>query len=419
MHKTQLLSLDEAIQKIRLNFTIKSNEDIFLQDANSRCLSKPIISIRDNPSFDVSSMDGYAINCDDYITLSLNSENNSEGFVNLKIIGESSAGNPCKNKIKSGETIRVFTGAKLPLNCDAVIIQENVTTDKYNNYITTKGSIKKYQNIREKGLDLKKGQSVFSKGTVLNSRHIGSIAMSGNAWVTVTRKPVISVLSSGNEILKVGEQLTENQMPSGNNIMLASMITEFGGIPRILPIADDNESNIFNIINNALDSDLIITSGGVSVGKYDLIQKALLKFKNKNFNEFWKIAMRPGKPLLFSRIDKTPILGLPGNPVSSGVCALIFLKIAINKMLGIETNFPIFEKVTLDGFLKKNDERIDFIRAKIKNIDGYLFATPFDKQDSSMIHQFSIADCLIYRDPFEKETENGNVVKIIRFPKNI
>ena len=417
MHRSKLLSLDEAIEKIKLNFTKISSEDIFLQSAVGRCLSEPIISNRDNPNFDVSSMDGYAINYNDYNVLCLKSKNND--FVSLKIIGESSAGSPYRKKMKCGETIRIFTGAKLPLGSDSVIIQENVTNGKNDNYIITKAIVKKHQNIRKKGLDLNKNQSVLPKGTILNSRHIGSIAMTGNVWVTVTRKPIISILSSGNEISKVGEQLTDDQIPSGNNLMLASMISELGGIPRILPIADDNELNIFNIINNALDSDLILTTGGVSVGKYDLIQKTLLNFKSKNSNEFWKIAMRPGKPLMFSKIDNTPLLGLPGNPVSSGVCALIFLNIAIKTMLGTISTFPDFENVILEGFLKKNDERMDFIRAKIKNQNGYLFAIPFERQDSSMIHQFSLADCLILRDPFEKENKNGDKIKIIRFPNNV
>ena len=417
MHKSKLLSLDEAIEKIKLNFTKNGSEDIFLQNAVGRCLSEPIISNRDNPNFDVSSMDGYAINYNDYNTLSLKSKNND--FVSLKIVGESSAGFPYSKKLKSGETIRIFTGAKLPLGSDTIIIQENVSITKDKNNIITKVIVKKYQNIRKKGLDLKKGQSVLSKGTILNSRHIGSIAMTGNVWVTVTRKPIISILSSGNEISKVGEQLTDDQIPSGNNLMLASMISEFGGIPRILPIADDNELNIFNIINDALDSDLILTTGGVSVGKYDLIQKTLLNFKSKNSNEFWKIAMRPGKPLMFSKINKTPLLGLPGNPVSSGVCALIFLNIAIKKMLGTVSTFPVFEKVTLEGVLKTNDERMDFIRAKIQNKNGCLVAIPFERQDSSMIHQFSFADCLIIRNPFEKENKNGDEVKIIKFPNNV
>ena len=201
--------------------------------------------------------------------------------------------------------------------------------------------------------------------------------------------------------------------------MIAAMVTEFGGIPRILPITDDNENNIYDILNKALDSDLIVTTGGVSVGKYDLIQKALQNFKGKSQNEFWKIAMRPGKPLLFSIVDNTPLIGLPGNPVSSGVCSLIFVNVAIRSMLGVTEKYPIFEKVTLNGTLPINDERMDFVRAKINIEDGNLLVTPINKQDSSMITQFSYSDCLIVRDPFESAKIKGEIVKILRFPNNI
>jgi molybdopterin molybdotransferase len=201
--------------------------------------------------------------------------------------------------------------------------------------------------------------------------------------------------------------------------MLAAMVAEFGGIPRILPIIDDNENNIYNILNEALDSDLIVTTGGVSVGKYDLIQKALKKFKGENKNEFWKIAMRPGKPLLFSKVNNTPLIGLPGNPVSSGVCSLIFVNIAIRSMLGVTGVYPVFEKATLNGNLSVNDERMDFVRAKVSFEDGNILAAPINKQDSSMITQFSHSDCLIVRDPFEQIKNKGEIVKILRFPNNV
>jgi molybdopterin molybdotransferase len=363
-------------------------------------------------------MDGFAVNTDDYNNLKKKVNIDNKKFVSLKIIGESSAGTPYNKKIKSGEVVQIYTGAKLPSGSDAVIIQENVNLIDKSNYIKTNVTVQKNQNVRKEGLDFKIGQHFLSKGTIINARHLGAIAMTGTSWVTVTRKPLISILSTGNEIKKVGEQLLENHIPSGNNLMLAALIQEFGGIPRILETSNDDELSISNIINDALDSDLIVTTGGVSVGKYDLIQKSLLNF-TKNSNEFWKIAMRPGKPLLFSKINNTPLLGLPGNPVSTGVCALIFVNIAIKKMLGNETSFPEFEKITLEGSLKNNDERMDFLRAKIKNIDGHLFAIPFERQDSSMINQFSSSDCLIIRDPFERKINNGELVKVIRFQNNI
>ena len=417
MPASKLISLDVAIRNIKSNFKKISNEDVFLQNSLGRCLAEPIYSKIDNPKYDVSSMDGYAINFKDFTEL--NSKNNSKKAINFKVIGESSAGNPFEKKIKNFEAVRIFTGAKVPRGCDVVIIQENVRTSSDQIYISTQSNIIKYQNIRKKGLDFKKGECIFKIGSLIKSRHIGSIAMTGQTWVTVSRKPVVSILSTGNEILRVGEQLTKDQIPSGNNLMLAAMVTQFGGIPRILPIADDNEDSIYNILNKALDSDLIVTTGGVSVGKYDLIQKALQNFEGKSQNEFWKVAMRPGKPLLFSIIDNTPLIGLPGNPVSSGVCSLIFVNVAIRSMLGITEKYPIFEKITLDGTLPVNDERMDFVRAKINIEDGNLLATPINKQDSSMITQFSYSDCLIVRDPFEGVKNKGEIVKILRFPNNI
>ena len=417
MPASKLISLDVAIRNIKSNFKKISNEDVFLQNSLGRCLAEPIYSKIDNPKYDVSSMDGYAINFKDFNEL--NSKNNSKKAINFKVIGESSAGNPFEKKIKNFEAVRIFTGAKVPRGCDVVIIQENVHPSSDQKYISTQSNVIKYQNIRKKGLDFKKGECIFKIGSLIKSRHIGSIAMTGQTWVTVSRKPVVSILSTGNEILRVGEQLTKDQIPSGNNLMLAAMVTQFGGIPRILPIADDNEDSIYNILYNALDSDLIVTTGGVSVGKYDLIQKALQNFEGKSQNEFWKVAMRPGKPLLFSIIDNTPLIGLPGNPVSSGVCSLIFVNVAIRSMLGITEKYPIFEKITLDGTLPVNDERTDFVRAKINIEDGNLLATPINKQDSSMITQFSYSDCLIVRDPFEGVKNKGEIVKILRFPNNI
>ena len=409
--QSDLLSLDEAINKIKSNFKKIGNEDIFLKDALGRCLAKPIVSEIDNPKYDVSSMDGYAVNYKDFAKLK------DSKFKKFKIIGESSAGVPYSKKINALETVRIFTGAKLPKGSNTVIIQENVKVSNNGNYIIIEESPKKNQFVRKKGLDFKKNNILFEEGTILKSRHLGSIAMTGQAWLTVSRKPTVSILSTGNEILKVGEQILKDKIPNGNSLMLASMVQEFGGIARILQVARDDLQDIYEILEGALDSDLIITTGGVSVGKYDLIQKALSKFETKI--EFWKVAMRPGKPLLFSKIKNTPLIGLPGNPVSSGVCSLIFVNLAIRKMLGDNTPFPVFENGILKGKLSKNDKRLDFVRANSSYKNGVLNVTPYNLQDSSMITIFSLANCLIVREPFEKPINNGENVKVLRFPKNI
>ena len=411
MPQSDLLPLEQAIEKIKLYFNPISSEDVFLQDALGRCLAEPVISKLDNPKYNVSSMDGYAINYQKFI--------NNNGLTQLKIIGESAAGNPFKGKIGNNETVRIFTGAKIPDGCDTVIIQEDVNISPDKNYISTNVEIVKYQHVRIKGLDLKENKKIFSKGTIITSRHLGSIAMTGQAWLTVTRKPVISILSTGNEISKVGELFHNDQIPSGNNLMIAGMIKEFGGLPRILPIASDKVSEIYKTLKNALDSDLIVTTGGVSVGKYDLIQKALLKFKEKNKIEFWKIAMRPGKPLLFSKIFNTPLIGLPGNPVSSGVCCMLFVNLAIRKMLGVKGDYPVYERAILEGKLNTNDQRLDFVRAKLSYKENVSFVKPINKQDSSMITEFSLSNCLIVRPPYDISRVSGEFVTIFKYPYNI
>lgn len=411
MPQSDLLPLEQAIEKIKLYFNPISSEDVFLQNALGRCLAEPVISKLDNPKYNVSSMDGYAINYQKFI--------NNNGLTQLKIIGESAAGNPFKGKISNNETVRIFTGAKIPDGCDTVIIQEDVNISPGKNYISTNVEIVKHQHVRIKGLDLKENKKIFSKGTIITSRHLGSIAMTGQAWLTVTRKPVISILSTGNEISKVGELFHNDQIPSGNNLMIAGMIKEFGGLPRILPIASDKVSEIYKTLKNALDSDLIVTTGGVSVGKYDLIQKALLKFKEKNKIEFWKIAMRPGKPLLFSKIFNTPLIGLPGNPVSSGVCCMLFVNLAIRKMLGVKGDYPVYERAILEGKLNTNDQRLDFVRANLSYKENVAYVKPINKQDSSMITEFSLSNCLIVRPPYDISKESGEFVTIFKYPNNI
>jgi len=411
MPQSDLLPLEQAIEKIKLYFNPISSEDVFLQDALGRCLAEPVISKLDNPKYNVSSMDGYAINYQKFI--------NNNDLTQLKIIGESAAGNPFKGKIGNNETVRIFTGAKIPDGCDTVIIQEDVNISPDKNYISTNVEIVKYQHVRIKGLDLKENKKIFSKGTIITSRHLGSIAMTGQAWLTVTRKPIISILSTGNEISKVGELFHNDQIPSGNNLMIAGMIKEFGGLPRILPIASDKVSEIYKTLKNALDSDLIVTTGGVSVGKYDLIQKALLKFKEKNKIEFWKIAMRPGKPLLFSKIFNTPLIGLPGNPVSSGVCCMLFVNLAIRKMLGVKGDYPVYERAILEGKLNTNDQRLDFVRAKLSYKENVSYVKPINKQDSSMITEFSLSNCLIVRPPYDISKASGEFVTIFKYPNNI
>lgn len=402
MPKQGLLSVDKAISAIVKKISLlKKEEKIRLSDSLGRILSRNVTSQRNNPTEDTSAMDGFAIN----------SINNNNEF---KIIGEASAGNPFKGKVGKNETVQIFTGSFLPKGTNTVIIQENVKN--VNSYaIINTVPFKKNQNVRKKGIDLKLGELVVKKNTLINSRIISSIAMSDNKYVFVKKKPVIGILSTGNEIVDAGKKLGKNQIPSGNNLMISSMVKVFGGIPKILPIAKDKTKDIEKILNVNLDCDLFVSSGGASVGKYDLLKNILDK-KNSSTNiHFWKIAMRPGKPLIFGKYKNIPFLGLPGNPVSAGICSLIFLRASINKILGVNDFFPDLHFGILNGELKENDQRLDFVRAYFdkKNKNKVI---PFLKQDSSMINLFSKCDCLIMRKPFEKKALKNSSVNFIKFP---
>ena len=304
MPKKDLLPVDKAISAIVKKISLlKKEERIRLSDSLGRILSKDVTSKRNNPSEDTSAMDGFA----------LNSINRTNEF---KIIGESSAGKPFKGKVGKNETVQIFTGSFLPKGTNTVIIQENVK--KINSHIISSTTpFEKNQNVRKKGVDLKLGEIVVKKNTLINSRIISSVAMSNNDHVYVKKKPVIGILSTGNEIVDVGKKIGKNQIPSGNNLMLSSMVRVFGGIPKILPIAKDKTKDIEKILNRNLNCDFFVSSGGASVGKYDLLKSVLdKKTSNTNVN-FWKIAMRPGKPLIFGKYKNIPFLGLPGNPVSA------------------------------------------------------------------------------------------------------
>ncbi len=402
MQKNELISVQEAIKKIVTKFDILEDEDVELTNALGRVSAEPLFSQTFNPISNVSAMDGFAIS----------SENKGSTF---KIIGESAAGSPFTGKIKKNEAVAIYTGAHLPKGTDTIIIQENVKKKGSNIELIDK-NFKKNQFVRKKGLDFKKGDIILEKNQTINSRNIGSIAMSGNYWVNVIRKPTIGILSTGNEISKVGNLTRKNQIPSGNLVMLSSIVKTLGGIARLLPIAEDNKKSLKKLLEKNLDCNLLLTTGGASVGKYDKL-KSIFEEKTKNTKiNFWKVAMRPGKPLIFGRYMGTPLLGLPGNPVSAGVCSLIFLSVIMNKMRGDKSFFPKIFEGKLSESISSNDRRMDFMRATYSVNKGKTFVTPFKKQDSSMTLLFSQANCLIIRQPYEEKIDKGQIVKFIKFP---
>jgi molybdopterin molybdotransferase len=396
-----MLAVDEALKSVLLGVKQLDYEEISITQSLGRVLAADLISRLTQPPSAVSAMDGYAVLMNDLATIP----------VTLNQIGESAAGKSFNGKIQTGQTVRIFTGASVPQGANTIIIQEN--TDKIGKNIIIKEAAPKGKYIRPAGMDFKIGQKLLKAGTRLNARNIALAAAMNIPWVKVTRKPRIAILSTGNELVLPGESVGQDKIISSNSLGLAAMISANGGTPINLGIAKDNPGSLKDAVSRLSGADMLITIGGASVGDYDLIKSVLGK-EGLDIT-FSRIAMRPGKPLIFGNIFGTPMLGLPGNPVSASVTATLFLLPAISKMLGAENSSLNTETATLGRALKKNDNRQDYLRAKIAtNKSGKMIVTPFNRQDSSMLANYAEAHCLIIRQPFANALAKGKIVRVIR-----
>jgi len=396
-----LISVDDALEKILSKVRRLSAEDISISDARNRILAIDIASSVTQPPRAVSAMDGYAVSVNDLATTP----------TSLTQIGVSAAGQGFSSKIETGQTVRIFTGAPVPEGANAIVIQEAVEISGDQVIVSDPVPTGKY--IRPAGLDFKKGDVLLTAGTQLNYRNLALAAAMNLPWLKVIRKPRIAILSTGNELVLPGEPRGPDQIISSNSIGLAGMVAANGGLPINLGIAKDNPEAIKDIISNISGIDMLVTIGGASVGEYDLI-KPVLGEEGLNII-FSRVAMRPGKPLIFGILSGFPMLGLPGNPVSAGITATLFLKPAMDKMLGAEATSHVTETATLGRDLDPNDKRQDYLRASVSiGKMGETIATPFSKQDSSMLATFAKAQCLVIRPPFAPALAAGQPVEIIR-----
>jgi len=398
---TDLLSVSEARRRICKAMPLVDVEQVQLVDAHGRTLAKDEAARRTQPPHAISAMDGYAVIAEDVKTLPKS----------LSVIGEVPTGQKHSGSLSSGQAVRLFTGSRIPDGADTVVIQENTErTGKIVRVISGKTS--KGNFIRKAGLDFSKGDVLLNAPKKLSARDIGLAASMNLPWLTVRQKPRIALLATGDEIVMPGDPIGENQIVSSNVLALRSLIRSHGGQAIDLGIAPDSEKQFHEIAKSALRTDILVTTGGASVGEYDLVQKVLSQL-GLELN-FWRIAMRPGKPLMFGSIGKTMVMGLPGNPVSSFVCAKIFLVPAIEAMQGLKQGTLSTKKAELGCYLKENDEREDYLRAIASvNEKGGITATPFNKQDSSAFSDLAKSNCLIVRPPFAPETKKGESVDIL------
>jgi molybdopterin molybdotransferase len=346
-------------------------------------------------------MDGYAVRAADVATLP----------AELKVIGSVPAGASYDGMVGAKEAVRIFTGAPVPKGADTIVIQEN-TQAKDGVVRVVDGKAPPGRHIRPAGLDFEQGETLLEAGRILTARDIGLAAGMNVPWLRVTRKPRVALLSTGDEIVMPGDPIGPNQIVSSNGLALASFVRVQGAEPVDLGIALDSEESLRAMSKGAKGADLLVTTGGASVGDHDLIQKVLGKEGLEV--DFWKIAMRPGKPLMFGRMGSTPMLGLPGNSVSAMVCSVLFLGPAIRRMLGAAKEKRGEMTANLAVPLPENDEREDYLRATLEvGDDGKLLARPFQTQDSSMFSRLAHADCLVVRAPHAPPAKAGAAIRVI------
>ncbi len=394
-----MISVEEATKRITGAFAPLPAEKIPIAQALSRVLAEDAVARLIQPPFDVSSMDGYAVRADDVVKIP----------ARLKIIGEAPAGRPFKGKIGTGEAVRIYTGAPVPDGADTIVIQENTESD--GKTVTVKAGTERGKHIRRAGLDFRAGDTLLPRGRYLTARDVALLAAGDLADVAVTRKPRIAVVATGDELARPGEKHAPGGIVASSNYGIVALVENWCGVAVDLGILSDKPEAFAILPGATKDCDLIVTLGGASVGDHDLVQSALepLGF----VLDFWKIAMRPGKPLIFGRLGKTPLLGLPGNPVSAIVCAVLFLRPAMARMLGEPPYRPTMVKAKLSTALKANDSRQDYIRARIIRRDGETHVEPFPVQDSAMQKALAEADGLIVRAPKAPAAAAGHMVEVM------
>jgi len=387
-----MVSVEEATARVIAALKPLECERVLLKDAIGRTLAVDVCARCDQPPAPLSMMDGYAVR--------------SQDSGPRRLIGTAPAGHPFAGSVGANQTVRLFTGSVVPAGADAVLAQEDARAEGDIIHFQETPSPGKF--IRPQGLDFPAGIVLVEAGRRLAPRDLALLAAGDVADVDVRRRPLIAFAATGDELSRPGEPRKPGGVVASSGYGLEPLITQWGGEPRDRGILPDSPEAIAQLAREKCD--LLVSLGGASVGDHDLVQSALggegLKL------DFWKIAMRPGKPLIFGRLGATPFLGLPGNPVSTLVCALLFLRPAIAAMLGRRTGIPL-ATARLIGELPANDARQDYLRTALEWRDGQCWAQPFSQQDSSMLKLFSEAEALIVRKPHAAALGHGAAIEIL------
>ncbi|MBZ9966946.1 gephyrin-like molybdotransferase Glp [Mesorhizobium sp. BR1-1-2] len=396
-----LLPVAAALERLLEGAAPLASESVSLLEAVDRVLAEPVVALRTQPPFNASAMDGYAVRAIDVASVPSR----------LSVIGMSAAGRGFDGAVGKAQAVRIFTGAPLPQGADTIVIQENVR-DLGGGSIEVVEPTAEGRNIRRFGLDFSEGDILLEKGRVLDPAALSLVASANHPQVGVVKRPLVAIIATGDELLPPGSELGPDQIISSNAYGVAAAAQSVGAHALDLGIAADREEAIAALVRKAVTAgaDVIVTLGGASVGDHDLIHDVLTG-EGMTLG-FWKIAMRPGKPLMFGRLGDIRCIGLPGNPVASLVCSQLFLKPLLARLGGRNFRQDI-RQARLGAAMQANDLRQDYVRAAVRQEAGMLVATPFSIQDSSMLRMLADANGLIVREPFVSTAAAGDACSVL------
>lgn len=393
-----LLPVDEALSRILARVPDVTGETIALADAAGRVLAEPVVAGHDQPPFHASAMDGYAMRAADVVPR-----------VWLKVIGMSQAGAGFAGTVGTGETVRIFTGAPLPEGADTVIMQEEA--ERSGDLVRFTAPARLGHSVRPRGYDFANGRTVLAAGTRLGPLQLAVAAAANAGHVAVAQRPNIALLATGDELVSPGTTLGPDQIVASNSVGLGAMLAPFAGAVSDFGIARDNRADLDAVLEAifAGEPDVVVTTGGASVGEHDLVQAALVDHGVEL--DFWRINMRPGKPLMFGTRGKTLVFGLPGNPVSAMVTAEIFIKPALRHWLGLPEAQVL--RLPLLGATPPNTARRHFMRARVMVRDGVTGLLPIGETDSGHTSSLAAADALIVQPEHDPGQSAGTVVSAL------
>ncbi|PSM19751.1 gephyrin-like molybdotransferase Glp [Nitratireductor sp. StC3] len=396
-----LMPVDDALARLLAGAGRLEAETLPIADCAGRVLAAPLAALRTQPPFDASAMDGYAVRAADV----------ANPPARLRVIGQAPAGEPFAGTLGPGEAVRIFTGGVVPDGADTVLIQEN-TRPAADGEVEAVEPVAPGKNIRRKGLDFEAGAPLLDDGRLLDAAALSLAASANHARLAVVKRPLVAILATGDELLPPGSTVGPGQIIASNLYGVAALARTGGADVLDLGIAPDREAAIAQALERALQAgaDIVVTIGGASVGDHDLVQKSLLTHGAKI--DFWKIAMRPGKPLMAGQLGGRHVLGLPGNPVASLICSLVFLMPLIARLAGRPVE-NLYRDGVLGSALPKNDLRQDFLRADIRKDGDRLIASAASVQDSSMLRVLAAAGALIVREPFAPAAAAGDPCRLL------